>query len=207
MDHPLMIPPRSTELAQIILRAHIRQGDVVIDATAGNGHDTEFLAECVGQAGTVHAFDIQESAIRRSRLRIEAAGTLSRVRFHHLGHERMAACVDTASVSAVMFNLGYLPGADHALTTLPATTLAALDAAELCLRPGGVLSVVCYPGHDAGNGESRQVGEWMTSRTARGWRVSRHEVVGSRRSAPILLLACKRRDAMGSPDGPHQAPP
>ena len=41
-------PPRSTRLAQQIVGELLREGDVAIDATAGNGHDTQFLAGCVG---------------------------------------------------------------------------------------------------------------------------------------------------------------
>lgn len=38
-------------------------GDTVIDATAGNGHDTVFLAQLVGRQGRVWAFDVQSSAL------------------------------------------------------------------------------------------------------------------------------------------------
>ena len=61
-DSDPLFPPRPTALAQEILRPLIRPGDLVIDATAGNGHDTLFLAECVGPAGKVLAFDVQAAA-------------------------------------------------------------------------------------------------------------------------------------------------
>ena len=38
-------------------------GGTAIDATAGNGHDTLFLAQCVGANGRVYAFDIQPQAL------------------------------------------------------------------------------------------------------------------------------------------------
>lgn len=40
-------------------------GDTVVDATAGNGHDTVFLARLAGPSGQVHAFDVQEEAHSR----------------------------------------------------------------------------------------------------------------------------------------------
>ena len=41
----------------------VQPGDVVIDATTGNGYDTCFLANLVGKNGLVFGFDIQEQAI------------------------------------------------------------------------------------------------------------------------------------------------
>ena len=38
-------------------------GETVVDATAGNGNDTQFLAELVGENGHVLAFDIQQAAL------------------------------------------------------------------------------------------------------------------------------------------------
>ncbi len=145
-----MLPPRPTLLAQLIIREAIREGDTVIDATAGHGHDTVFLAQCVGESGRVLAFDVQEIAIRSARAKVTAAGLAARVEFYQNSHARMAQYAAADSLAAVMFNLGYLPGEDHDLTTVTAETLAALAAAAGLLKPGGVLSVVCYPGHPAG---------------------------------------------------------
>ena len=52
-----MTPPeRPTALAHREIEAVVRKGDLVIDATAGNGHDTVFLANLVGETGEVIAF-------------------------------------------------------------------------------------------------------------------------------------------------------
>ena len=42
------------------LKATVKPGANVIDATSGNGFDTVFLCELVGNSGHVTAFDIQE---------------------------------------------------------------------------------------------------------------------------------------------------
>lgn len=186
-----MIPPRPTEFARMILRESIREGDTVIDATAGNGHDTVFLAECVGDKGRVLAFDLQETAIRAARLKVEDAGLDLRVAFHHTSHARMADHAEAGSISAVMFNLGYLPGADHELTTVAAETLKALAAATRLLKSGGVLSVVCYPGHSEGAEETIQVEAWLKALTNHGWRVAKYAMLGTLRPAPSLLVGRK----------------
>lgn len=45
---------------------------------------------------------------------------------------------------------GYLPGSDKATTTQAGSTLAAVEAACDVLKPGGLLSILCYTGHPGG---------------------------------------------------------
>lgn len=187
-DADPLFPPRPTALAQEILKPLIKPGELVIDATAGNGHDTVFLAECVGPAGKLLAFDVQEAALVSARSRVGDAGW---VEFIHDSHARMADHAVGGSVAVIMFNLGYLPGENHELTTESSETLAALEVAARLLKSGGVLSVICYPGHPAGAAEAEAVECWMTAQAANGWRVARYGAVGTRRPAPFLLLAGK----------------
>ncbi|MEX1049340.1 MAG: class I SAM-dependent methyltransferase [Akkermansiaceae bacterium] len=186
-----LFPPRPTALAQEILRGFVREGDRVIDATAGNGHDTIFLAECVGETGSVLAFDVQEAAIISARARVAHAGYSGRVGFFHESHEWLDRHVADGSVAVVMFNLGYLPGADHELTTEVAVTLVALEKSARALKPGGFLSVICYPGHPAGAAEAVAVETWLSVRASAGWRVVKYGALATRRPAPFLLLAGK----------------
>jgi ubiquinone/menaquinone biosynthesis C-methylase UbiE len=183
-----LFPPRPTALAQEILRPMIRPGDRVIDATAGNGHDTVFLAECVGPTGKVLAFDVQEAALVSARTRVADSAW---VEFFHESHGKMNLHAGDGSVAVVMFNLGYLPGEDHELTTEAAETLSALEIAARLLKSGGALSVIGYPGHPAGAVEAAAVETWVTGLAADGWRVAKYGAVGTRRAAPFLLLAVK----------------
>ena len=184
-------PPRPTRLAQQTIGELLREGDVAIDATAGNGHDTQFLAGCVGVTGRVLAFDVQEAAMRSTRERLREVGLEERVEFHLASHARMAEFAEAGSVAAVMFNLGYLPGEDHALATEAAETMRALDAAAVVLKSGAVLSVVCYPGHPQGTEEAASVERWMNGRAADAWRVAKYAMVGTKAPAPFLMIARK----------------
>jgi len=128
------------------------QGDIVIDATAGNGHDTLFLAERVGPFGKVYAFDIQASALECTAARLAAAG-MTNVRLIQDDHANMLQTIDPlhhGQISTVTFNLGYLPGGDKTMITKTASTLAAIDAAIKLLRDGGRLTILAYPGHPGG---------------------------------------------------------
>ena len=55
--------PRILAFTHELLRQRLRPGDNALDGTAGNGHDTLLLAQCVGPGGRVWAFDVQPQAV------------------------------------------------------------------------------------------------------------------------------------------------
>jgi predicted methyltransferase len=148
---------RLTQLAQELCRQVLRPGDTAVDATCGNGHDTAFLAAAVGSSGTVHAFDIQQTALDQTRAAVGAGtSSLPALHFHLASHADMLQHVDTSCARVVMFNLGYLPGSDKGTTTQVDSTLAAVQAACEVLQAGGLCSVLCYTGHSGGS-----IGRWF----------------------------------------------
>jgi SAM-dependent methyltransferase len=173
-------------------------GDLAIDATVGNGHDTLFLLRQVGASGRVIGVDIQADALSATRARVHDADAalLGRLRLVHDGHEAMRTHVepaDVGGVGAVMFNLGYLPGGDHAITTQPDTTVPALNAAFDLLRPeGGVLTVVAYPGHKGGAEETAAVAEWAADLPQEKGRAFWYQFANASGAPPRLLAVEKR---------------
>jgi SAM-dependent methyltransferase len=188
----MSVPERPTARAHRELAAVIRPGDLVIDATAGNGHDTVFLAERVGESGRVIAFDIQPDAIASTKARLDAAGLAGRVSLIEGSHGGIGAVAGSGSVAAVVFNLGYLPGGDHGVITQREETLDATRQALDVLRPGGLLAIVCYPGHPGGDEESAAVLAWASGLEdpRYGCEVIRRE--GTLRPAPFLVLVRKK---------------
>ena len=184
-----MFPPRPTELLHTLLRERIAPGDLVIDATAGNGHDTLFLAETVGSAGKVIAIDIQEEAISATQKRLSEANLLGRVSLHCGSHADLRGIAGGASPSAIVFNLGYLPGGDHSVITRTEGTLAALASAVDILGPGGALAVICYPGHAGGDEESVAVADFISS--IPGLRTARYAMMATQSPSPFLLISWK----------------
>ena len=158
------------EQAHRLLAAAIQSGDVVVDATIGNGHDTLHLARCVGPEGLVIGFDVQDAALLATRERLEAGGFVGQVVLLRAGHETMATAVPETlteqerdpddRLSAVCFNLGYLPGSDRSIITQPKTTVAALRTSVDLLKPGGIITAVLYPGHPGGAEERNDVLAW-----------------------------------------------
>lgn len=135
-----------------------------LDATAGNGNDALQLAQLVGPKGRLWAFDVQAEAIDATDQRLRAAGLRERVELIHGDHagwpQKLPATM-RGKLDLVVFNLGFLPKSDSPQTTLSDSTLKALDPAPEWLRPGGMLSVLCYPGHAEGAQETAAVKRWI----------------------------------------------
>jgi len=154
---------RLTERVHDRLGPLLTPGAPALDATAGGGHDTLFLARAL-HPGPVHALDIQAAALEQTRARLDAAGVGENVILHQASHEDLDGVLPgtlRGRLAAALFNLGYLPGNSTGPTTEPAITLAALEAAMAWLAPGGVLSVVAYRGHPGGREEARAVEAWF----------------------------------------------
>lgn len=184
---------RLTEMVHARLAEHLQAGDLAIDATAGNGHDTAFLAAKVGAGGRVIAIDIQADALAATRARLEAAGLADRVELiqsDHAAHLNTLRSSHAGSAAAILFNLGYLPGGDKSIVTHAGGTAIALEAAHELLRPGGLLSVTAYRGHPGGPEEASVVETWMQERVQQGAPVEQHSPTASNHP-PILWLLKK----------------
>lgn len=186
-----------TELAQAAVGEIVRPGDTVVDATAGNGHDTQFLAERVGPGGRVLAFDIQRAAIENTSKRLQDAG-LENVDLFHRDHGQMSNAIPVkrmGRISAVMFNLGYLPGGDKAVITRIDSTRAAILQAATLLCPGGVISIVAYSGHSGGQSETKAVEEVLDAFDRTLFAVEIVEGQPGRTAGPRMFLVKRIRVA------------
>lgn len=143
------------------LQLSIKEGAFCIDATAGKGHDTVFLANLAGPAGKVLAMDIQPQALEAAAALVHKQGLQQQVEFVLDGHEHMAQYAEAGTVDCIMFNLGYLPGGDHAIATKADTTIAALEQGLKLLKPLGLISLAIYHGGDTGFLERDAVLQWL----------------------------------------------
>jgi len=189
-DNERFVLRNARHLAADYMRRTIRPGDTVVDATMGNGKDTLFLAELVGETGHVYAFDVQAEAVARTHERVCEAGFEARSTLLLAGHETMARHVPQG-VTAIMFNLGWLPGAEHIVTTKTDTTLAAVDAAVHLLAPGGIVTVCIYPGHDEGKRELAALLEYASGLSVRAYNVAHHCFLNASDETPQLILIQK----------------
>ncbi len=166
-----------------------------VDATAGNGRDTLFLAELLSNRGMVYAFDVQDEALNAAQARLDTAGLGGCVRPIRAGHETAARHLPEEArgrVIAVMFNLGFLPGSDKRVITRTETTLAALKALVPFLAPRAVITLHLYTGHAGGTEESTAVSAWAEHLDRNVWRVLRCSQHNKPHRAEHLLLIEKR---------------
>lgn len=166
-------PKSVTQLAHNIHRRQLRGGDRVLDATAGNGHDTLFLAKLVG-AENVTAIDQQAEALESARARLNSEN-FTGVEWIQGDHAQTLGEFETTErrFRAIVFNLGYLPGGNRQIVTRKETTLRAIESAQRLLETGGVMTVIAYPGHDAGWDEETALRTFAESRTSTEWSIDR----------------------------------
>lgn len=186
--------PSVLESARYWVKKSLSAGGNAIDATAGNGYDTLFLAQHVGPNGQVFVFDIQEAALAKTRERLDQAGLLERAQLflqshHHLGDSLPPEL--KGQIHAVMFNLGYLPHGDPTIITQPETTIPALNIALEWLISGGVITTALYTGHPGGQEECDQIIQWASSLSPKSYQVMWQQFI-NRNHPPSLLVIEKR---------------
>jgi SAM-dependent methyltransferase len=149
----------AVRFVQDYLAAHLPHPKLCIDATCGNGGDTAFLCRLAGGTGRVLGFDIQPEAIASTRRNLAANGLSAEL--YCGSHADLLHYVQPGTADAVMFNFGWLPGADHTVFSHAESSIPALEAALDALRPGGVLSAILYSGRVIGSDEKTEILHWM----------------------------------------------
>ena len=149
------------ELHKYFILNHLHEGDVAVDFTMGNGHDTEFLSKTVGESGHVFAFDIQAAAVESTARNLAVAGCPQNYTLINDSHHRVKEYVKTP-FRAGMFNLGWLPGGDKSITTLRETTMPAIEAAIDLMDENGIINIAIYPGHEEGDAEGKMICEYLS---------------------------------------------
>ena len=138
---------------------HVKQNDLVVDATIGNGHDTLYLCNLTPN-GKVFGFDIQEKAIQNTK---ELLKDKHNYQLFKITHEKINDVLKEykGKISLVLFNLGYLPGGNKKITTNVNSTLKAIQKSFELLNQKGVILITIYPGHDEGLQESIQIKKFL----------------------------------------------
>ena len=178
--------------ARELIEAAMFEGAHAVDATMGNGHDTQWLCELAGESGHVDAFDVQQDAVDRTRERLTDAGVAERASLFCVGHEKMADYVKDPA-DAIVFNLGWLPGAEHGVTTLTETTLLAVNAALEVLKEDGLMTICIYPGHVEGTREKHALIDWAQRLDERRYDAMLKTYLNQSNDPPLMLAIRKKR--------------
>ncbi|CAN1263220.1 Putative rRNA methylase YtqB [Linum perenne] len=189
---------RATEVAHLVWSRVVKPGDTVIDATCGNGHDTLAMLKLVADEsgrGRVYGLDIQKDALNSSSSLLDESLTPKErelVKLFGICHSRMEGILpENSPVRLVAFNLGYLPGGNKDVITVPETTRLALDAAKRILLSGGLISLVVYIGHPGGREELEAVEGFASGLSVDEWSCCKFQLL-NRPVAPVLVFLFKR---------------
>jgi SAM-dependent methyltransferase len=189
------------DLVQHYWERIIQKGDFVIDATCGNGKDTVRLAKLVvpkvgcldihkSRYPLIHSIDVQKDALESAQtyaLSTLTTEQIQAIRWIQGSHAAFPEEIPPQSVKAIIYNLGYLPGGNKAITTQTESTLQSIEAALPLLKEGGIITLTSYPGHAEGALESKALLERLASLDPKRWNICHHRWI-NRTAAPELFL-------------------
>ncbi len=178
------------KLSHAHFKAHIKEGDTVVDATAGRGRDTLLLSELVGKRGAVFAFDIQEEAINSTKALLSENGR-ENVTLILDSHHKMGDYVKEAA--AVVFNFGFLPCGDHSVFSHPDTSIKAIHAALSILKEDGFVSLCIYYGGDTGFEEHDAILSYLQSLDQKKYTVMLQSFYNRKNCPPLFAVIEKNR--------------
>ena len=183
----------AVRFVQDYLAAHLPHPKLCIDATCGNGGDTAFLCGITAPEGKVVGFDVQEAAIASTRKHLEQLGVpAARYELHCQSHADLLQVVQPGTADAVMFNFGWLPGADHAVFSTAQSSIPALQAALEAVRPGGVVSAILYSGQVIGTDEKQTVLEYLRALPLKSFTVLVCDFANWAETAPLPCIILKK---------------
>ena len=177
-----------------LLNKSIHEGESVIDATCGNGNDTLFLSEIVGDQGKVFAFDIQEQAIKNTR-QLVAKHNRQNVHLIHDSHAHIENHISQdlkGKIGGAIFNLGYLPRSDKSIITQGETTIMAIDSILQYLKKNGLIVLVVYHGHEGGKEEKKQVLSHVVNLDQKKYHVLKYGFINQQNNPPFIVAIHKK---------------
>ncbi len=186
---------RILPFARQLLEKAVKPGDITIDATLGNGHDTLFLAQLVGDNGRVYGFDIQQEAIENTKEQLTTHELNDRVTLFKQGHETVMSVIPPVhhgKITGAIFNLGYLPGGDKEIVTRPKTTILALNQILDMMAPEGILVLVIYHGHPEGAVERDYLIRYVETLDQNYVHVLRYQFMNQLNNPPFVIALEKR---------------
>lgn len=186
---------RILPFARILLQKAVSPGDIAVDATAGNGHDTLYLTNLVGEQGHVYAFDIQEQAINQTRTRLQENQCEHLATLFLSSHDQLSHLLpkeESRKLTGAIFNLGYLPGGDKEVVTEAHSTISAIEQLLECMEVEGIIILVVYHGHPEGAIERDELMQYVKSLPQEKAHVLHYGFMNQVNSPPFIIAIEKR---------------
>ena len=176
-------------ISKDILNQFVKEGDIALDATVGNGFDTLDLARLVGRSGKVYGFDIQKIAIENTKALLNLNGLLDKVILINDSHEN----IENYIFEQLDLCIGYLPNGDKNIKTSPSSTVISVFKALKLLKQNGILIVISYIGHQGGQEENNVLEAMLRQLNQKKYNVLKNEFINQKNSPPILYIVEKAK--------------
>lgn len=173
-----------SDLSHSIIENNLEKRVVAIDATLGNGYDTDFLCE---RFEKVYSFDVQEEACLNYKLK-----NRENVFVINDSHHKFREYVQEDKVNCIMYNLGFLPGGNKEITTLAKTTMKSIEEGLELLDSNGIMTIAVYRGHAEGKNEEHFIMEYVRNLPKNIYGVMLHEYLNRAKTAPLLIVIEKK---------------
>lgn|SRR5690625_2255626 len=181
--------------AHDLLNKSVDEGEIVVDATCGNGNDTLFLSNLVGEDGAVYAFDIQAQAIETTEklLQEHKRTNVTLILDSHAQIEKYLRNDGVETLGGAIFNLGYLPRSDKQIITKGDSTIAAMETLLRYIRVGARIVIVVYHGHDGGKEEKNAVLQFVRELDQTYYAAITYQFINQRNNPPFVVAIEKRK--------------
>lgn len=171
----------------------IEPHSIVIDATLGNGNDSYKIAQKMDHRGKLYGFDIQALAIQNSEHLLrelpENRPTITLIQDSHANFQDHIE----EPIDFIIYNLGYLPKGDKAITTLAESTLQSVKAGLALLKGNGKMLIAVYHGHDAGKAEKSALETYLSALDQAQFHVFKQAFINQKNTPPFIYLIEKAK--------------
>lgn len=186
----MQILSNSIQIVHCLLKEVLTSAKVIVDATTGNGFDTIFLAKNAQENARIYAFDIQDKALENAKKAMNEVKDkinlpLENIKYIHASHDEFDKYINE-NIDLVIFNLGYLPGGNHEITTQTSTTLKAIEKFIAKLNVHGHIAIVMYPGHEEGFCEYQAIEKMVKVLEKKSFTVGWYKMINHNINAPTL---------------------
>lgn len=168
-----------------LINEYIKENDISIDMTIGNGNDTLVLVE---KSKFVYGFDIQDEAINNTNKLLKGYTNYKLIKDSHLNFTNYI----NEEVGVVVFNLGYLPKGNKEIHTKADIVLDTLKKVLGKLRKDGICNLVLYPGHPSGLEEANLISDYLQTLNQKEFDVLKYEFINQINNPPFLISIKKR---------------
>lgn len=180
--------------AHQLLKNTLKQGDIAVDATCGNGNDTLFLSKLVGDSGHVYSFDIQEQAIETTKGLLQA-NEKHNITYIHDSHAKVNQYIPEAlhgKIGGAIFNLGYLPRSDKQIITKGDSTITAVNSLLPYIKKEALIVIVIYYGHEGGAEEKEEVLQFVKQLDQKQYSVLQYQFINQKNNPPFVVAIEKK---------------